>query len=168
MANMITACRIVFSVILLWSPVFSPAFYGWYVLAGMTDMIDGAVARRSGADSDFGAKFDTAADIIFVAAAAYKLFPLMEMPRGIWSWIGGIAVIKVINIISGLVMQKQFVSVHTVANKATGFLLFVLPLTLAVADIRYSSIPVCTMATFAAIQEGHFIRTGRTQQEHRS
>lgn len=162
-ANMITACRIVFSVILLWCPVFSPAFYGWYVLAGMTDMIDGTVARMKGTDSNFGAKLDTAADIVFVAAVAYKLLPLMDIPRGIWIWIGIIAVIKVINMISGLVMRKQFVSVHTLANKITGLLLFVLPLTLTVVDIRYSAIPVCALATFAAVQEGHFIRTGRTQ-----
>lgn len=162
-ANMITACRILFSVILLWCPVFSPAFYGWYVLAGITDMIDGTVARKSGTDSDFGAKLDTAADIALVAAVAYKLLPLMEIPGGIWIWIGLIAVIKVINLISGLVMHKQFVAAHTRANKITGLLLFVLPLTLTVADIRYSAIPVCALATFAAVQEGHFIRTGKVQ-----
>lgn len=162
-ANMITACRILFSVILLWCPVFSPAFCGWYVLAGITDMIDGTVARKTGTDSDFGAKLDTSADIVFIAAAAYKLLPLMEIPRGIWIWIGLIAVIKVINLISGLVMHKQFVSMHTLANKITGLLLFVLPLTLTVADIRYSAIPICALATFAAVQEGHLIRTGKTQ-----
>lgn len=162
-ANMITACRIVFSVILLCYPVFSPAFYTWYVLAGMTDMIDGTVARKTGTDSDFGAKLDTAADIALVAAVAYKLLPLMKIPRSIWIWIGIIAVIKVINMISGLVMHRRFIAAHTRANKITGLLLFVLPLTLTVVDIRYSAIPACALATFAAVQEGHFIRTGKTQ-----
>ncbi|MBO4384239.1 MAG: hypothetical protein J5854_02305 [Clostridia bacterium] len=45
-------------------------------------------------------------------------------------------------------------------NKATGKLLFVLPLTLAFIDLRYSGAIACAAATFAAIQEGRLIRTG--------
>ena len=161
MANVITICRILFSVVLLCCPAFSPAFYGSYLLAGATDMIDGAVARKMGTDSALGAKLDTAADVVFVAAAAYKLLPLMEIPKGLWIWIGAIAAIKIINTASGFVLQKRFVTAHTVANKVAGVLLFILPLTLTVVDIRYSSIAVCATATFAAVQEGHFIRTGQ-------
>ena len=46
-------------------------------------------------------------------------------------------------------------------NKVTGILLFLLPLTLPVVELKYSAPLVCTVATFAAIQEGHYIRTGR-------
>ena len=74
-----------------------------------------------------------------------------------------IAVIKLINIISGFVVAKQFVSVHTAANKITGLLMFVLPLTMAVVELRYSALVVCVAATFAAIQEGHFIRIGKVE-----
>ena len=45
-------------------------------------------------------------------------------------------------------------------NKATGMLLFLLPLTLAFIDLKYSGVFVSAVATFAAIQEGHLIRTG--------
>ena len=58
---------------------------------------------------------------------------------------------------------KQFVSVHTVANKITGLLMFVLPLTMTVVELRYSALVVGVVATFAAIQEGHFIRTGKVE-----
>ena len=53
------------------------------------------------------------------------------------------------------------VAVHSFMNKATGALLFLLPLTIPAAPLKYSAIVVCAVATFAAIQEGHFIRTGR-------
>jgi CDP-diacylglycerol--glycerol-3-phosphate 3-phosphatidyltransferase len=46
-------------------------------------------------------------------------------------------------------------------NKATGALLFLLPLTLPAVPLKYTAIVVCAAATFAAIQEGHFIRTER-------
>ena len=160
-ANIITGCRILFSVILLCCPACSPAFYGVYLLAGATDMIDGPVARKLGTSGTLGAKLDSAADIVFAAAAAYKLFPLVRIPKGIWIWIGVIAAVKIVNIVSGFVLQKQFVTAHTVANKVTGGLLFILPFAFTVADIRYSAVAVCAMATFAAVQEGHFIRTGQ-------
>lgn len=126
-------------------------------------MIDGTIARKLGTESEFGSKFDTIADIVFVIAAAYKMFPVMEIPKGIWIWIGVIALIKIINIISGFVVEKQFVSVHTVANKITGLLVFLLPLTMAVVELRYSALVVCMVATFAAIQEGHIIRIGKVE-----
>ena len=163
LANVITNCRIFFSAIILLVPVFSPVFYGCYLAAGFTDMIDGTIARKLGTEGEFGAKLDTVADIVFVAAAAYKILPVMEIPESIWIWTGVIALIKIINIISGFVVAKQFVSVHTVANKITGLLLFVLPLTMAVVELRYSAFVVCVAATFAAIQEGHFIRTGKVE-----
>ena len=163
LANVITGCRILFSAIILWVPVFSPVFYGCYLAAGFTDMIDGTIARKLGTEGEFGSKFDTKAYIVFIVAAAYKMLPVMEIPKGIWIWIGVIALIKIINIISGFVVVKQFVSVHTVANKITGLLVFLLPLTMAVVELRYSALVVCIVATFAAIQEGHFIRIGKVE-----
>ena len=61
------------------------------------------------------------------------------------------------------IVAKQFVSVHTAANKITGLLMFVLPLTMAVVELRYSALVVCVAATFAAIQERYFIRTGKVE-----
>ena len=162
-ANVITSCRIFFSAIIFFVPVFSPVFYGCYLAAGFTDMINGTIARKLGTDGEFGAQLDTMADIVFVVAAAYKILPVMKIPKSIWIWIGLIALIKIINIISGLVVAKQFVSAHTKANKITGLLMFVLPLTMEVVELHYSALVVCVIATFAAIQEGHFIRAGKVE-----
>lgn len=52
-------------------------------------------------------------------------------------------------------------ALHTVMNKITGALCFLLPFTLSFIDLKYSAIAVCCIATFAAIQEGHYIRTVR-------
>ena len=156
-ANFITGSRIIFSLAMLTFPVFSAGFYFCYMLAGFTDMIDGTIARKLGTESKFGRNFDTIADIVFVALSAYKLFPEFIIPWVIWLWISIIALIKIINIILGFVRKKKFTAVHSLANKVTGAVLFLLPLTLTVLDIRYSSIPVCMIASFAAIQEGFFI-----------
>ena len=158
-ANTITFCRILFSILMLFFPAFSGSFYACYIIAGITDMIDGTVARKLGTSSQFGEKLDTVADFVFAAAALFKLLPVMKISMTIWIWTGFIAVIKLINIISRFVVQKRFVTVHSLANKITGAVLFVLPLTLSLIDDSYSAIFVCLAATFAAIQEGHIIRS---------
>lgn len=156
-ANVITGCRIVLSLIMIVFPTFSFGFYACYLTAGITDMIDGTIARKLGTNSEFGEKFDTAADIVFVLAALYKLLPTINVGKIIWIWIGVIAVIKIVNIIFGFAKQKHFTAIHSWPNKIMGFLLFVLPFTMAFIDIKYSAIVMCLLASFAAIYEGYCI-----------
>ena len=165
MANIITSSRILFSIALLFFPTFSPAFYALYLAAGITDMIDGTVARKTGKASEFGTRLDSIADIVFVVVCLIKLIPDINIPTWFYVWIGIIALIRIINIVSGLIMQKRFILLHTIMNKVTGLLLFVLPLTVPFLEIKYTALPVCAVATFAAIQEGHFIRTNRFKMD---
>ena len=123
-------------------------------------MIDGAVARKTGTASEFGSKLDTAADFVFVVVCLIKLIPVIHAPTWLILWIIAIAVIKAIDLISGYVMKKELIAPHTVMNKVTGVLLFVLPLTLSFIDLKYSGAFVSAVATFAALQEGHLVRTG--------
>ena len=165
LANLISGTRILCSNALLFCPAFSPSFVVLYLVSGLTDMVDGAVARKTGTVSAFGAKLDTAADFVFVAVCLWKLLPSLAVPLWLWIWIVLIALIKMINTISGYVIQKRYVALHTVLNKVTGVLLFLLPMTLPVSELKYSAPLVCTVATLAAIQEGHFIRTGKENRE---
>ena len=119
------------------------------------------MARKTNAVSEFGARLDTVADFIFVVACLIKLVPTLNIETWVYIWIAVIAVIKMINIVSGYIMQKKFVAIHSIMNKVAGALLFVLPLTLRFIELRYSAIVVCAVATFAAIQEGHYIRAGK-------
>ena len=162
MANIITGIRIVLSVALLFPPALSPLFCALYAAAGVSDMIDGAVARKTGTVSKFGSKLDTAADLVFTAACLIKLLPVLDLPVRLRIWISLIAMIKLLNIAAGYRQQKEFVAVHSVMNKITGCLLFAFPLTLAFVDLKYSAAVVCAAATVAACYEGYLIRAGRT------
>ena len=159
MANIITGFRVLISIALLFCPVFSPVFYMLYLIAGLSDMIDGTIARRTNTVSEFGARFDTAADFVFAVVCLIKFLPVISIPAWLYVWIVLIALIKIINIISGYVVQKKLVAVHSVMNKMTGVLLFILPLTFPIVPLKYLAIPVCAVATIAAVQEGHYIRT---------
>ncbi|MBR0455109.1 MAG: CDP-alcohol phosphatidyltransferase family protein [Firmicutes bacterium] len=157
MANIITGIRIVLSVVLMFCQALSPTFYALYIAAGISDMIDGAVARKTGAVSELGSRLDTIADIVFVAVCLIKLLPVLHVPLWLYIWIAVIAFIKVANIAVGFVGQKELISVHSMMNKLTGGMLFVLPLTLTFIDLRCSAAVVCVVATIAAIQEGYLI-----------
>lgn len=161
MANFVTVLRIIFSIALLFCPAFSPAFYVLYLSAGFTDMIDGIIARKTNTVSDFGSKLDTVADFVFIVASLVKLIPVLDIPIWIYIWVGVIAIIKIVNTASGFTVQKRLVAVHSVMNKVTGLFLFILPLTLSIIDLKYSGAFVCSLASFSAIQEGHFIRTNK-------
>ena len=163
MANVITGLRILVSAVLLFCPVFSPIFYVLYLIAGLSDMVDGFIARKTNSVSEFGSRLDGVADFVFVSVCLIRVLPVLDIPIWLYVWTAVIAITKIINIISGYAMQKRFVVVHTTMNKVTGVLIFMLPLTLTIVPFNYSGIPICSVATFAAIQEGHFIRTGNCQ-----
>lgn len=163
MANLITCCRILLSLLLLFFPALSPGFYGLYLAAGLSDMLDGYVARRTNSASPLGASLDSIADVVFLAVCLIKLLPVLSLPAWLWVWVGLIALLRLINLISGFVCRKKLVLLHTGANKLTGLLLFLLPLSLSLIKISYTALPLCAVASFAAVQEGHFIRTGRDE-----
>ena len=159
-ANIITSSRILSSIGLLYCPVFSDSFYGLYIFCGLTDMVDGTIARKTGAASTFGAKLDTVADFLFVIASFVKLVPVIRIPVWIWVWAAVIAMGKLVTLVWGFTQMKQMPSLHTIANKATGLCLFLLPLTMSFVEVRYTVPVVCIIATIAAIQEGYYIATG--------
>lgn len=159
-ANILTSCRIFGSIFLLFLPISSLEFYITYLFCGFSDMIDGFVARKTNSNSSFGAKFDTVADFIFMIIVCYKLLPAIHIPLLEWIWIIVIAVIKLSNIIWGLIRTKSLISVHSILNKVTGVVLFLLPLTIQFIELEYSLFIVCLIATFAAIQEGYYIIAG--------
>jgi len=158
-ANMLTGCRILGSILLLFFPAFSAAFYILYLACGFSDMIDGTIARKTGSTGEFGAKFDAVADLIFVIVSLGKVLPAIRIPQWMWIWGGAIAIIRIGSVIRRYVSEKQFVSLHTGMNKVTGLLLFLLPLTVSFLELKYSSVAVCSIATISAIQEGFYTVT---------
>lgn len=120
MANLLTGCRIVCSMLMLLFPVPSIWFAAMYLLGGLTDMLDGFIARRTHTASRLGARLDTAADFLFLASALCRLWPFLVLPAWLWIWTAVIAAVKIINVLSGLICHKAFVAVHSVMNKVTG------------------------------------------------
>ena len=152
-ANIVTSIRIFGSVYMLYSPVFSLQFYSTYLLCGFTDMIDGTIARKTNNVTTFGSQLDSIADLIFLTVASIKILPVISIPNWLWVSILTIFLMKTTTIIWRYILTKQFMIQHTLMNKLTGFLLFVLPLSLLYIEIKYSASIVCIVAFLSTMQE---------------
>ena len=159
--NIMTLLRIAGSLGLLFCDVANDSFWIIYALCGISDIADGWLARKLKCVTKTGALLDSLADICFVACLCPLLLPILELPQWLWLWAGVIVAIKIVNQTSALVMYGCFQFPHTLANKITGFLLFI-----AVPMTFQSIIPitiVAAIATFAAIHE-HYIITNMIKQ----
>ena len=159
-ANIITGFRIVFSILLLMFPAFSFGFYAMYLAGGITDMLDGAVARKTNSVSSFGSRLDSLADFVFMLSALSKILSAIDIPRWALLWTAAIAIVKFAGNIAGFVRNKKFLAEHTVMNKITGFMLFLLPLSFSFVELRFSLFVVYSVATAAAIQESYYLQKG--------
>ena len=124
-------------------------------------MIDGTIARRTGAVSQFGAKLDTISDFVFMLICSIKILPLVHIPVWLWVWITLIALTKILNIAFVFIRGKKLLSIHSVFHKITGFALFLLPLSLTFIEPAYSVLVICILATGAAMQEIYLIAKGK-------
>ena len=152
-ANLISCSRIIMSVILLIPITFSIPFNVVYIYCGVSDVLDGFVARISKSESEIEDRLDSVADIIFVVVAMIKIVPVLNFNIGIIIWIVLIALVKVVNVIVSYANDKRIALPHTIANKVTGFLLFITPFIIVNNNSIIFEIAICCIATFAAVQE---------------
>ena len=152
-ANCITVSRILFSLLML---CFTPStfpFAAFYLLCGVTDALDGFAARKLHTESEKGELLDSAADLVFGAVYAVKILPILNIPLWIWIWTGIIAVTKLTGIITASMRAHRLMIEHSFGNKLTGLLLFLLPLSALIADVKYGVALVCIVATVTVIKE---------------
>ena len=157
--NLLSMSRIALCLPLLLVDAMTMPFWVLYLIAGLTDILDGYLARRWGVESKFGARLDSLADFVFVLTVGYKFFPLLKLPATLWMMIGLIALIKVANAISSYMVKRRIEFLHTRANKLTGFFLFIGMMAIGQSYFVPVAWMIACIALFAAIQEGHIIRS---------
>lgn len=141
------------------SPAVPPSalcwFFAIYTLAGLSDALDGWLARKTGTASDFGARLDSIADLLFYAVLLLRLFPVLwqTLPTAIWYAVAGVLFVRLSAYIAAAIKHRRFVSLHTWLNKLTGAAIFLLPYVIAMsAGVAYSW-AVCILAFAAAFEE---------------
>lgn len=129
MANIITILRILGTLLLSVTIPLSGEFFVLYTLTGITDVLDGYIARKTNTCSEFGSKLDSAADLMFYGIILYRLLPVLAgiLPAGIWCVVLAIIVLRVFTYVFTAIKYKVFMSNHTYLNKLTGFCVFLIP-----------------------------------------
>jgi len=152
-ANIISIVRIVLALGLFWVRPLSVLFYAIYLICVISDMLDGYVARKTHTESKVGEKLDSVSDLIMFVVLAIILFPIINPTRQIISWIVIIGMVRVVSMMVVLVKYKTFAILHTYGNKITGFVLSLLPLSLAFIQIEALVYIICVIASISAIEE---------------
>ncbi|MCH4170878.1 MAG: CDP-alcohol phosphatidyltransferase family protein [Lactobacillus sp.] len=153
MANIVTLLRIGAALLLLVPAPMSWAFLSLYALCGVTDILDGYLARRTKNQSDFGAFLDTCADVVFLSCALWQLVPMLAIPMWLWGVFALVLGLRLASYAIGFVKFQQFASLHTWGNKATGLLLFVSPLLYLFLSIEIIGCLVTILAVASAVEE---------------
>lgn len=165
--NTISLLRIVLSAVLFFL-IPGPLFWTVYSICGLSDIMDGYIARKTNSASRLGTILDSVADLVFMGAAVAVILPTLSFPRGIWIWITLIALARMVSLMVAYVKYRAFAILHTYANKATGFLLFVFPLLYSSIDIHILGNVICSIASIAAIEELMIHLTSRELSRNRT
>jgi len=127
--NILSLGRILISLSLLLLFEKFSLFLTFYLFAGLTDVLDGFVARKLNVQSALGAKLDSIGDFAFYGVLiAYLATKHNEVVMTYLIFVILILLFRVINIVFGFIKYKKLILVHTIANKLTGFLVFLLPM----------------------------------------
>lgn len=155
--NILTTLRIIASLCLIACHPLAKPFVCVYALAGISDMLDGFAARKLNASSRFGEKYDSVADLIFIAVCLIKLLPVLHLRNWHIIWLVLIAAIKGINLLISFISHRKTLFLHTTANRITGLMLFVSPILLVWLPVDWLFPVLAATATFAAVQEGYYV-----------
>ena len=130
--NSITVMRMVGTVFLLFTKPMSLCFYIVYTITGLTDVLDGFFARKLKVSSDFGAKLDSIADLLFYSVMIILLIPVLweKLHKSIWVAVVLILGLRLTAYLLSAIKYKKFASSHSILNKITGLCVFAIPFVL--------------------------------------
>lgn len=151
--NMITIIRIILSILIPIIQPFSILFWVIYVVCGLSDILDGFIARKWRLESCLGAKLDSIADFIFAVSLCIVILRNIKIPMWLWICILIIALLRFTGYLVGYCKFKTLVSVHTYANKVTGFALFTAPILIFLCGLNTTGVLLCVIAGASTVEE---------------
>ena len=173
LANIVSGARIVAAAFLYIFPTIDWRFLVIYTFCGITDLIDGPIARKFNSTSAVGSVLDTVGDIVTYMALAKILLVQHFVPSWvvIWMIITGLG-----DLAAGLLSLakcKKFFIVHSLFGKILGGSIFVFPFALKIIEAigvetelsaHICMGAICVISTIAAI-ESFVIQTKITDPE---
>jgi len=160
--NVITSTRFVFAALLLFTVSLSVVFWVFYGLAATTDLIDGPIARKLKASSNFGSALDTTADIFFLICIMACVFPILEITTQSYVLIGSVFLFKIISLSYAYIKFKTIVSYHTCLIKFLALFIFTFPFWILFLDVNLIVLVLAILQNIAYIEE--FLITRKSER----
>ena len=153
--NVISVIRIIGTIALMFIEALTAWFYAVYIFCGISDVVDGWIARKTKNTSELGSRLDSAEDLLLYSVMLVKVFPKLweVLPAGIWITVAVLVLLRLISYSLAAVKFKRFASLHTYMNKATGAAAFAIPFFLLLPYTVELCIMGCIIAGIATVEE---------------
>ncbi|MTI71378.1 MAG: CDP-alcohol phosphatidyltransferase family protein [Firmicutes bacterium] len=153
--NILSVLRIICSALLILFINNRIGFVFLYLVIGLTDVLDGLIARKFKLESDLGARLDSFADFIFYVILVFIFIKLYFsiITMNFIMVILGIIFIRLLNLVITKFKYNKFVFVHTIANKISGALLYFLPVIILFKQSNIIILIPMVIAFIAAMEE---------------
>lgn len=154
LANVLSIGRIFISLGLFFLEPLSYGYFICYTVCGISDMLDGWIARKTHTESGLGASLDSLGDIVLMIAVIVSLYPfvVVVLPHLVWRIVLVVGIIRCFAYVVGAIKFNRFAALHTYLNKVTGFLLFIFPFILLHGNVIFIY-GICGIAFLSAIEE---------------
>lgn len=161
-ANFVTSIRIFGAVALIFLEPLKLPFFLVYAFCGLSDAVDGFIARKLKITSELGSKLDSVADLSFYSVMMIKIFDSLtqKLILPLWIFLFLVLIIRVSAYLVSAFKLGVFSSLHTILNKITGGGVFFLPFILGCSSYAVNTVffniyggIVCLVAFAASLQE---------------
>lgn len=151
--NALSIARIFLAITMLFLVPFTTPFMIVYVVGGVSDMIDGPLARKMGWATDLGATLDSMGDLLFVLIGVFRVLPVIELRPWVIAWIFGAIALKGLTVVVGFIRHKKILFLHSIGNKVFVFALFTFPLFYLFVDPNIILTVILVFATTVFIED---------------
>ena len=159
LANIITSTRRIGTIALIFTDPLSDVLFAIYIWCGISDILDGFVARKLKTVSQLGSKLDSISDLSFYTMMMIKVLPYLRkfLPKYVWALIYLAVGIRFLCYVFVGFSKHYFESRHTIFNKVTSALMFALPFTVESRFLVPYSLVILAAAFIADFEEICFI-----------
>ena len=152
---------------MIFIPTLSVPFLIVYAYTGLSDAVDGFVARKLKITSEFGSKLDTVSDLLFYVTMMLLIFPYLVkyLPGFIMMTIYIIFGFRMILYLLVWMYRRVIMSSHSYFNKATGLMVYLVPFLIKTSIFPYYGGAACGVAILGALHDVKLLIQTRQVEE---
>lgn len=166
--NVLSLLRVIAAAGMLWTKPGSTLFFLLYAFCGLSDILDGWIARKWNVVSRRGQVLDSVGDAVFFTVLLYCFLPVFAAEKWAAAWTLGVVFLRVLCLAAGVVRFHAISFLHTHFNKAAGAVLFLSPLLYAIFGFVPAAVLAGSIATLSAVEELLILLCAKTLDRDRA